>query len=460
MGEAWREARLIPTSGIKGSTDQEVRATSALLAVLSIVPSFSHAVLKQCGAPLGRVRANVECFVEVAFEDKKSKRTPRPDGLIRVTRGTTVWTALVEVKTQANPLEKGQVESYMEVAKENGFDAVITISNEIPPIQGAHPLSLDGRKLRAVPVFHFSWVRLISIAIMEREVRGIEDNEQQWILGELIRYLEHENSGALEFTDMGPSWTGVTECVKTGLIRRNDSEVLDVATRFDGLIRYSCLKLGQRLGVDVAPRLPRKLRDDPNARAAQLASELENEASFSATIRIPGTISDVDIRCDLRARQVHISTTFPASGHARNVTRINWLLRPLDDDLSDVVVEAHGARRRHAAPLEEFRHDPKEALPADFPEITSFTVSRMSHLGLQKTTKGKDSFINSVMVALDEFYAMIHQRQRTWTPPAPQYRSRPDEARGDEVYSSEELAAAATENPGELEELPAPTPEG
>ncbi|GAB3192549.1 hypothetical protein [Nesterenkonia suensis] len=442
MVESWREARLIPTSGIRGATDQEVRATSALLAVLSIVPSFSHALLKPCGAPLGRVRANVECFVEVAFEDKKKKRSPRPDGLIRVTRGGTAWTALVEVKTEGNDLAKEQVESYMDVAKENGFDAVITISNEIPPIQGAHPLPLDGRKLRAVPVYHFSWVRIISLAIMEREVRGIEDDEQKWILGELIRYLEHENSGALDFTDMGPSWTSVTDCVKTGLVRRSDPDVLDVATKFDGLVRYICLKLGQRLGVDVGPQLPRKQRDNPDERAAQLAAELEKDGSFSARIRIPGTVGDMDLRCDLRAKQVQLASTVPASGHARNTTRVNWLLRPLDEGLSDVIIEAHAGRRRHADSLEAFKEDPREALPDDFPEVKSFTITRVSHLGLQKTTKGRDSFINGVMQAIDEFYASILQRQRTWTPPAPKYRSRPEESRGDEVYSSEELAGA------------------
>ncbi|WP_216822985.1 hypothetical protein [Aeromicrobium sp. A1-2] len=39
--QTWHEARLIPTSGISGAPEQERRATSALLAVLSIVPDYS-----------------------------------------------------------------------------------------------------------------------------------------------------------------------------------------------------------------------------------------------------------------------------------------------------------------------------------------------------------------------------------------------------------------------------------
>lgn len=445
MADSWREARLIPTSGIKGSTDQEVRATSALLSVLSVIPSFAHAVLKPCGAPLGRVRANVDCFIEVAFEDKKKKRSPRPDGLIRVTRGSTVWTALVEVKTQSNALDKEQVESYMDVAREHGFDAVITISSEIPPILGTHPLALDGRKLRSVPVFHFSWVRLISLAIMERDVHGIEDPEQSWILGELIRYLEHDSSGALDFTDMGSSWTAVTNKVKTGLVRKADDEVLDVATRFDGLIRYICLKLSQRLGTDVEPQLPRRQRDNADERAMSLATELENEGAFSAKIRIPDTVADMELRCDLRARQITASASVPASGHARNLSRINWLIRPLDD-LEDVVIEVQGSRRKHAATLEDFREDAKDILPEDFPQITSFTVSRVRSLGLQKTTSGKASFINSVVETVDDFYANILQRQKPWTPPAPKYRAAAPTSHEEEVFSSEELVTGGRES--------------
>lgn len=447
MADSWREARLIPTSGIRGAVDQEVRATSALLSVLSVIPSFAHSVLKPLGAPLGKTRANVDCFIEVAFEDKKKKSSSRPDGLIRVTRGSTVWTALVEVKTQSNCLDKEQVEAYMDVARENGFDSVITISNEIPPIQGTHLLALDGRKLRSIPVHHFSWVRLISLAIMERDVHGIDDPEQSWILGELIRYLEHENSGTLDFTDMGSSWSTVLDKVKTSLVRRNDEDVLDVVTRFDGLIRYLCLKLSQRLGVDVTPQLPRKQRDDPEARAAILTTELETEGMLPAKIRIPGTVADLEIRCDFRAKQVVTSAQFSASGHSRNLSRVNWLIRPLDER-EDVVIEAHGSRRKFAATLSDFHEDTKDVLPSDFPEISGFNVSLVRPLGLQKTTSGRSSFINSVAEAIDDFYANILQRQKQWTPPAPKYRPTPTSTEEEDVYSSEELVTAGRESDG------------
>lgn len=441
MAEEWKEARLIPTSGISGAQEQEARATSAFLSVLTIVPSFAHAILRPCGAPLGKVRANVESFIEVAFEDKKAKSSPRPDGLIRVTRGNTVWTALVEVKTGTNALSKEQVETYMDIAQSNGFDAVITISNEIPPILGTHPLKLDARKLRRTPVYHYSWVRLLSIAIMDREVHGIDDPEQSWILGELIRYLEHEKSGALEYTDMGPSWTPLLDAVRSGLVRKDDPNVVDIAGKFDGLIRYTCLKLGQRLGVEVKPYLSRKENANPDERTKNLALELEQSQSLSARIQIPDTVADLQIKCDIRARLISTYAVIPASGQARNQTRVNWLLRTLDEKLSDIVVEAHGSRRSHAASLAEFRTDLRDLLPADFPDITKFTVTQVHHMGTQKTTSGRASFITSLMDAVDKYYVDILQRQRAWNPPAPKYKSQAVETVEEGALTSAEVAA-------------------
>lgn len=59
--EAWHEARLIPTSGISGADEQERRATSALLAVLTAVREFGRGLTQPLGAPAGAV----ETFIEV-----------------------------------------------------------------------------------------------------------------------------------------------------------------------------------------------------------------------------------------------------------------------------------------------------------------------------------------------------------------------------------------------------------
>lgn len=177
--ETWHAARLIPTSGINGATEQERRATSALLAVLGVVPDFAKALLSGLGAPAG----NVTTFIEVPFLLGESRIYP--DGLIRVRRGAREWTALVEVKTGKNQLETQQLENYLDIARAEGFDSLITISNEIPPTPGQHPTPVDRRKLRKVALVHWSWSEVLATAIVQKEHRGVSDPEQAWILGEL-----------------------------------------------------------------------------------------------------------------------------------------------------------------------------------------------------------------------------------------------------------------------------------
>jgi len=257
---AWQVARLIPTSGINGADEQERRATSALLAVMSAVREFGRTLTQPLGAPAGPVHT----FIEVPFVLDTQKVIP--DGLITVTRGSRTWTALVEVKTGTNELRADQLESYLDVAKEQGFDALITISNEIPPAPGQHPTKIDKRKLKKVALHHIPWTKVLYEAVLQKEHRGVADPDQAWVLGELIRYLEHPKSGAMAFDDMGPSWVTVRDAVRSGTLRATDAAAAEIATRFDALMNYTALQLGRRLGTEVVTVLSRKEYAEPQIR--------------------------------------------------------------------------------------------------------------------------------------------------------------------------------------------------
>jgi len=71
------------------------------------------------------------------------------------------------------------------------------------------PLRSTSGNWKHVELHHLAWSEVLSTAILEKEHRGVADPDQAYILGELIRYLEHPRSGALEFEDMGPSWVSV-----------------------------------------------------------------------------------------------------------------------------------------------------------------------------------------------------------------------------------------------------------
>lgn len=416
--ETWNQARLIPTSGISGAEEQERRATSALLAVMSVVREFAKAVLGPLGAPVG----SVETFIEVPFEvgDKRVY----PDGLIKVSRGKRTWAALVEVKTGKNALQAEQLENYLDVAKEHGFDAVVTISNEIPPAAGQHPTKVDRRKLRKVALHHWSWTYLLSVAVMQKEHRGVSDPEQAWILGELIRYLEHPKSGALEMDDMGANWVSVRDAVNSETLRPNDTNAPDVVSRFDALLRYASLRLGRQLGTDVTHVLSRKEQSDPSLRSQALLDSLVSDGTLHGAIRIPDTVGVMHVTADLRANRVTCHVDIDAPKKGRPPTRVNWLVRQLKAAPPTVRVESFAANSRGVSAAEllgTVREQPDLLVIDPKKELRSFRVAMTAPMGI-KRGRGRGAFIDSTLDLVDAFYADVLQHLKAWSAAPPRMR--------------------------------------
>jgi hypothetical protein len=416
--ETWHEARLIPTSGISGAEEQERRATSALLAVMSVVKEFSRAVLGPLGAPAGAV----ETYIEVPFMlgDKRLY----PDGLVRVSRGSRTWTALVEVKTGKNELSAEQLESYLDIAREQGFDALITISNEIPPTAGEHPTRVDKRKLRKVELHHWSWTYVLSTAVMQKEHRGVSDPEQAWILGELIRYLEHPRSGAMDLEDMGQHWVPVREAVQAGTLRPGDKVAPEVVSRFDALMRFASLRLGRQLGTEVLPVLTRKEQADPAARAASQLATLVGDGVLRGAIRIPHAVAPIVVTADLRAGRVtaHVDVDAPKEG--RPTTRVNWLVRQLKAAPDGLRIEAfvvNGRGPGAAELLGKVREDASVLVTDPKRDLRAFQVALSAPMGA-KRGRGRGAFIDSVLDLVDNFYADVVQHVKAWSAAPPRMR--------------------------------------
>ena len=79
---------------------------------------------------------------------------------------------------------------------------------------------MDKKKLRKVALLHMSWSQIHTEAVIERVNRSVADPDQAWILAELIRYLEHERSGAVDFDDMGKSWVSVRDATEPHTARQ------------------------------------------------------------------------------------------------------------------------------------------------------------------------------------------------------------------------------------------------
>lgn len=412
---SWETARLIPVSGIRNAEEQERRATSALLAVLTAVDEFGITLVKPYGAPKGRLQA----FIEVPFE-LADGRNVRPDGLIQVVRGKRSWSALIEVKTGSNDLKREQIEAYLDVAKEQEIDCVITISNQIARIPGEHPVEVDKRKLRKVELHHLSWSRVLTEAVLQKSHHGVSDPDQAWILDELIRYLQHPNAGSIDFCDMGEHWVGIRDAVKHGTLRRADKNAVEVAGKWEELVSFVVLRFGRKLGADVQETLTTKERKDIGIRISNIVDTMVTKGVVSGIIRIPNTVSDITFTADLRSQQVITSVLLNAPKTGRAATRINWLLRQLKSTSPDVRLDCWGIRSRSSMSdlLGNVRTNQTLLVPVDNREIGSFMVSMSRPMGLKRAS-GKRSFVDSVLSTLDDFYGDVVQHLREWQPAAP-----------------------------------------
>jgi hypothetical protein len=421
--EQWHPARLIPTAGIRGQDEQERRATSSLLAVMGAVPEFGRAVLTDLDAPRGRIST----FAEVQLKGANGKLSI-PDGAIVVERGQKRWCCLVEVKTSGAPLKTEQVDRYLDMAREHGFDAVLTISNEITATPGDSPVSVDGRRTRAVKLYHLSWWRILTEAIVQHRHRGIADPDQAWILGELVAYLDHEKSGAAGFQDMGDKWVSARNAAANGTLRATDAEARDVATRWDQFIDYLCLGLSQDLGEEVKPVRPRKQAS--RARLDAATKNLAETGKLSGTIRVPDAVGPLTVEADLRTRTLSTSVTIEAPREKRPRTRVSWLTRQLKQAPGDLRLDASfvGARETSSLLLSEAREYPDRLLSAADPKRNprAFDLTLTKPMGT-KRGKGEKSFVLETRQQAVDFYRRIVQDLHAWQPSAPKLPDEPDD---------------------------------
>ena len=415
----WMPARLIPVAGIRGQEEQEIRAASSLLAVMGAVDEFGRGLMKEIGAPAGRIST----FTEVPLKDAEGK-VWRPDGVVAVERGKTSWKCLVEVKTGNVPLGADQVSTYLDLAREHGFQAVLTISNQISASPADAPVAVDGRKLRSVDLRHLSWWRILTEAIIQYQHRGIRDPDQAWILGELIAYLEHEKSGAVGFEDMGQNWVQVRNAARDGTLRPGDPSVRDVVDRWEQFVEYLCLGLSQDLGVQVLSAQSKS--KDGQAWTNDLLKSLEGEGVLSSSFKVPGAVGPIEVEADLRARLTRVSVKLSAPKEGRPLTRVNWMLRQLRKAPEDLRIEVRFARTKESTALllRDAAEDPKALLSPSDPkrEPRSFTLSLARPLGT-KRGKGERSFVLETRRQVVSFYGDLVEGLADWRPKAPKLQS-------------------------------------
>ncbi|WP_202508434.1 TerD family protein [Streptomyces sp. SID1046] len=397
--DSWRTARLFPVPSLKSDKEREVRATSVLLSVMAEVPELGRRLTAGFGAPAGRMQT----FTEVPLPHGDTPR--RPDGVIRVERAGKLWTALVETKTHGNPLKDEQVQQYMDIAARRGYEAVITLSNDVA-LDGSPvvDVKIDGRRKHKVSLWHLSWAEVAHQAQMLIRHEGVGNAAHAWLLQELLEYLQHENSGCHGFQNMGPAWVPVRKGIEDETISPDDERAVDVVESWERLIRQVCLRLGGELGQKALPVQRTRRDSDPRARRVAAAGALCADGRLSAELRIDGTSSVIAVTADLRTGKVRTSVDIPAPEGSYPLAMVKRLLRALAEAPADLHVQSlveggNGPR----GTLERLRPEPGDLLPKDGFAPTGFRLSLIKGMG---STRGntESGFIRGVDAAVDRFY--------------------------------------------------------
>ncbi len=415
-------ARLIP---IAKDSAKETKATSVILSALMSVSEFGRNMLAGIDAPSTKT-TSISCYTEVVFKSGATKEPCRPDGMIVATVGNRKWTALVEAKVGNTELDTKQIETYLELARKYGLDAVITISNQFAPLPTHHPVKINGHKLRGVQLYHWSWSALLSEAIMLIKNKGVSDPEQAYILTEVTRYINNKDTKVLSTVSMGKNWKKLCEDIRdNGTINLPAGELCTVVDDWHQIGRFLALELSTATGANVSVFMKHAHKSDPVARANADVKVLQSEHDLFTELNIPHAAARLHVCADVARRVLEVSMSLKApQDKKRSSACVTWLLKQLNkcEDESLIIKVTFGKPTLNTSkPLKLVREEPSVLLPDDSSIIPSwFEIKRVS----DNVTRfmGQKTFVEDLRQLVVSFYGDVGENLTAWIPPAPQVK--------------------------------------
>lgn len=416
-------ARLFP---VLAETSKEGRTLSIFLSCLCSVDELGRYLLASVGKSVGK-KAKIEAFTEVVFKKANEGAKCRPDGLLIVRSGKQVWSALIEAKIGRSDIDPAQIETYAKLAKDNGIDAVITLSNQFVTRPELHPVKIAKGLSNHVSLFHWSWMYVVTAATLLLATDDVADTDQQYILREFLLFLRHPSAGVSSFEQMNSEWKDLVAGVRAGAkLSKTAPEVENTVASWHQEVRDLCLIMSRRLEREVNVRLSHAQMADPVRRLRDDCTLMAEEQRLECFLKIPDAAAPLRVQADVKTRCVNVGMVIPApTDKVSAKARVNWLLKQLSkSDPSDIYVRARwpGKAATTQAALGDLRISP-DALIAQRPKMTppSFEVILVRDLGAKFS--GTRTFIEGLEDAVPAFYERVGQHLRAWQPPAPQIKN-------------------------------------
>lgn len=421
-------ARLFP---VLSDTSKEGRSTSILLSCMTKVDELGRQLLASAGQRLG-TRAKLEAYTEIVLSNCPGDARDRPDGLLVVRKGSQVWRALVEAKVAGACLDAEQIERYRQTAKENGIDCVITISNQFATTPASHPLEAVRKSRSKIPVFHWSWMHVLTMTDLLLSRDEVADSDQMLLLNELRRFLSHDSAGVKGFDRMPREWTELNKLVASGGdFSVRSAEAQAVIDAWHQETRDLSLILSRMTEARVDQRLTRVHISDPARRSKDELTQLCEQKQLGVSLEIPGAAAPIDVTVDLARRSVDTGMTLRAPDDKKSTkARLNWLLRQIkNQDVEDLHVRLFWPGRspttQHAVadlrPSPEVASDGKGQLAP-----TKFHIFTSKFLGARFTQR--QNFILDVESLVPDFYKHFGAHLKAWQKPAPKIKDGRDDA--------------------------------
>jgi hypothetical protein len=405
-------SRLFP---VLADTSKEGRTLSIFLACLENVGEFGRAMMASVDQRVG-VRAKVETYTEVGLQKTVAGAKHRPDGLIVVHTGKTTWTALVEAKVGAAELTNEQIEAYLNIAKLNGIDAVITLSNQFSSLPTHHPLTVSGALTRKVQLFHWSWGYVITQAHLLRETGDVEDREQLLLLSELQRFLLHPSSGVKEFDSMPAAWSEMAAKVAAGgLPTPKGSDTQETVGAWHQALDRVTSVLSRQLSDHVEVQMSRGEAGDPTVRMKSSVEGFSRDACLQSSLLIPDAAAPIQLAADFKKRALSLQMRLKAPADRQSTkARLSWLLRQLSQSTSkDIHVRMLWPGRAGATqfPLAKLKENP-EIAHRDGMAVLSFEILLVKDLGAKFGQR--KIVVTELIKAAVEFHSEVGSYVTPW----------------------------------------------